>query len=72
MSRRVRRRTAAATGAVRARCTVTVCRGCRCGTVAKVPRLDHGARLADLRTALAGVAMIRRTDCLDACERYRS
>ncbi|MFF0294712.1 (2Fe-2S) ferredoxin domain-containing protein [Kitasatospora sp. NPDC004615] len=51
------------------RCTVTVCRGCCCGTTAKVPRLDHEAQLVDLRTSLAGIAMIRRTDCLDACER---
>ncbi|WP_043687449.1 hypothetical protein [Streptomyces xylophagus] len=60
---------AGATGTGGARCTVTVCRGCCCGTPAKVPRLDHEAQLTDLRTALAGVAMIRRTDCLDACER---
>lgn len=72
MSKRTRRdRTAApaATGAADARCTVTVCRGCCCGTPAKVPRLDHGAQLTDLRNALAGVASVRRTDCLDACER---
>jgi len=47
--------------------TVTVCRGCCCGT-AKVPRLDHEAQLADLRTGLAEVATVRRVDCLDACE----
>ncbi|MFG2409525.1 (2Fe-2S) ferredoxin domain-containing protein [Streptomyces brevispora] len=52
-----------------ARPTVTVCRGCCCGTAAKIPRLDHEAQLADLRTSLAGVAMVRRVDCLDACER---
>ncbi|MEU8967593.1 (2Fe-2S) ferredoxin domain-containing protein [Streptomyces sp. NPDC048491] len=52
-----------------ARPAVTVCRGCCCGTAAKVPRLDHEARLADLRTSLAGAAMVRRVDCLDACER---
>ncbi|MET7572881.1 (2Fe-2S) ferredoxin domain-containing protein [Streptomyces sp. NPDC005492] len=70
MSKRPRRaRTAAPDAAAGARCTVTVCRGCCCGTLTKVPRLDHEAQLADLRTALAGVAMIRRTDCLDACER---
>ncbi|MYT73599.1 MULTISPECIES: (2Fe-2S) ferredoxin domain-containing protein [unclassified Streptomyces] len=71
MSRRSRRpRAAAPDGAPGgARCTVTVCRGCCCGTPAKVPHLDHAAQLADLRSALAGVAMIRRTDCLDACER---
>lgn len=46
---------------------VTVCRGCCCGT-AKVPRLDHAAQLADLRAALGGLATVRPTDCLDACE----
>jgi hypothetical protein len=52
-----------------ARPTVTVCRGCCCGTPAKVPRLDHEAQLTNLRTQLAAVARVRRTDCLDACER---
>jgi hypothetical protein len=61
------RKAAPAPGA--ARPALTVCRGCGCGTPAKVPRLDHEAQLTDLRTALAGVAMVRRTDCLDACER---
>lgn len=68
----MRRRTAAPSGAgggARSRCTVTVCRGCCCGTTAKVPRLDHEAQLVDLRAGLVGVAMVRRTDCLDACER---
>ncbi|MGW6467750.1 (2Fe-2S) ferredoxin domain-containing protein [Streptomyces rubiginosohelvolus] len=72
MSRRTRPdSTAAPTGAAgaAARCTVTVCRGCCCGTAAKVPRLDHEAQLTDLRTTLSGIATIRRTDCLDACER---
>ncbi|MFD4130161.1 (2Fe-2S) ferredoxin domain-containing protein [Streptomyces globisporus] len=69
MSRRTRPdSTAAPTGAA-ARCTVTVCRGCCCGTAAKVPRLDHEAQLTDLRTTLSCIATIRRTDCLDACER---
>ncbi|MFH9818233.1 (2Fe-2S) ferredoxin domain-containing protein [Streptomyces sp. NPDC017230] len=65
MNRRSKK-TAPAAGA--ARPTVSVCRGCCCGTRAKVPRLDHEAQLADLRTMLAGVAMVRQTDCLDACE----
>ncbi|MGW2512885.1 (2Fe-2S) ferredoxin domain-containing protein [Streptomyces scopuliridis] len=65
MSRRSRE-AATPPGAVRP--TVTVCRGCCCGTP-KVPRLDHAAQLADLRTSLADVASVRRTDCLDACER---
>ncbi len=67
MSRRNPRKAAPTPGA--ARPTVTVCRGCCCGTTAKVPRLDHEAQLADLRAALADVAQVRRVDCLDACER---
>ncbi|MFI6893624.1 (2Fe-2S) ferredoxin domain-containing protein [Streptomyces sp. NPDC050256] len=67
MSRRSKKATPTGTAATRP--TVTVCRGCCCGTLAKVPRLDHDAQLADLRTSLAGVASVRRTDCLDACER---
>ncbi|MFE2407504.1 (2Fe-2S) ferredoxin domain-containing protein [Kitasatospora sp. NPDC059408] len=50
-----------------ARCTVTVCRGCCCGTP-KVPGVDHAAQLVRLRTALDGVATVRPTTCLDACE----
>ncbi|MCY0933961.1 (2Fe-2S) ferredoxin domain-containing protein [Streptomyces sp. H34-S4] len=65
MSRRGKK-TTPAPGAPRP--TVTVCRGCCCGTPAKVPHLDHAAQLADLRTSLTDVAMVRRTDCLDACE----
>ncbi|WP_225825428.1 (2Fe-2S) ferredoxin domain-containing protein [Streptomyces naphthomycinicus] len=65
MSNRARR-TAPATGA--ARPTVTVCRGCCCGTP-KVPGLDHTAQLRALRQALDGTATVRVTDCLDACER---
>lgn len=49
------------------RCTVTVCRGCCCGT-AKVPGLDHAAQLAQLRRDLATIAEVRPSDCLDACE----
>jgi (2Fe-2S) ferredoxin len=48
-------------------CTVTVCRGCCCGTP-KIPGLDHAAQLARLRRSLAGVAQVRTSDCLDACE----
>ncbi|MFE6690959.1 (2Fe-2S) ferredoxin domain-containing protein [Streptomyces sp. NPDC057743] len=51
-----------------ARCAVTVCRGCCCGTP-KVPGLDHTAQLTGLRDSLAAVAPVRVTDCLDACER---
>jgi (2Fe-2S) ferredoxin len=48
--------------------TVTVCRGCCCGTD-KHPDVDHEAQLATLRTGLAGNARVRVSDCLDACER---
>lgn len=49
------------------RCTVTVCRGCCCGT-AKIPSLDHAAQLDALRDGLAEVAAVRTSSCLDACE----
>ncbi|RKE23100.1 hypothetical protein BX266_6557 [Streptomyces sp. TLI_171] len=50
-----------------ARCTVTVCRGCCCGT-AKIPGIDHAAQLAELRTVVADLAQVRPVPCLDACE----
>ncbi|WNE99672.1 (2Fe-2S) ferredoxin domain-containing protein [Streptomyces luomodiensis] len=65
MSRRARKAAPATAGA--ARCTVTVCRGCCCGTP-KIPGVDHAAQLAGLRRALEGTAQVRVTDCLDACE----
>ncbi|MGW2488487.1 (2Fe-2S) ferredoxin domain-containing protein [Streptomyces sp. NPDC001606] len=65
MSRRARKAAPTTTGP--ARCTVTVCRGCCCGT-AKIPGIDHAAQLAGLRHALDGLAQVRVTDCLDACE----
>jgi hypothetical protein len=65
MSRRDR--AARAASAQPALPTVTVCRGCCCGTP-KIPRLDHAAQLRDLRAALAGNASLRVVDCLDACE----
>lgn len=67
MTRRTRRSAAPAPGTAD-RCTVTVCRGCCCGT-GKVPHLDHAAQLADLRASLSGVAHVRPVNCLDACER---
>jgi (2Fe-2S) ferredoxin len=64
---RISSRVAAKGEAAPARCTVTVCRGCCCGTP-KIPRLDHAAQLADLRASLAGAAQVRQVDCLDACD----
>ncbi|MFI1075033.1 (2Fe-2S) ferredoxin domain-containing protein [Streptomyces puniciscabiei] len=49
------------------RCTVTVCRGCCCGT-AKVPGVDHIAQLGTLKAELASIAQVRAVGCLDACE----
>ena len=66
MSRRLRRNGPAAAGEP-ARCAVTVCRGCCCGTP-KIPGLDHAEQLARLRQALAGTAQVRVTGCLNACE----
>ncbi|RZE96693.1 (2Fe-2S) ferredoxin domain-containing protein [Streptomyces albidoflavus] len=65
MSKRSRR---AAPGPDTARPTVTVCRGCCCGTP-KVLGLDHTAQLRELRQALDGTATVRVANCLDACER---
>ncbi|MEU7353287.1 (2Fe-2S) ferredoxin domain-containing protein [Streptomyces albidoflavus] len=65
MSGRSRR---AAPGPRAARPTVTVCRGCCCGTP-KVPGLDHSAQLRELRQAIDGTATVRVTNCLDVCER---
>ncbi|MFB7914271.1 (2Fe-2S) ferredoxin domain-containing protein [Streptomyces sp. NPDC056061] len=47
--------------------TVSVCRGCCCGTP-KIPDVDHAGQLSGLRRALDAVATVRAVDCLDACE----
>ncbi|MFL6158458.1 MAG: (2Fe-2S) ferredoxin domain-containing protein [Marmoricola sp.] len=49
--------------------TITVCRGCCCGTEAKHPGIDHAARLERLREQADGVARVRIADCLGPCER---
>lgn len=67
MSRRTPKAASARAAAGAGRCTVTVCRGCCCGT-AKVPGLDHATQLADLRTRLEAVATVRPVNCLDTCE----
>ncbi|AEV84613.1 hypothetical protein ACWT_3590 [Actinoplanes sp. SE50] len=63
MSRRPR----PAAGGTPPGCTVTVCRGCCCGTP-EVRAIDHAAQLARLRQSLAGAAQVRVSGCLDACE----
>ncbi|TRW79120.1 (2Fe-2S) ferredoxin domain-containing protein [Mycolicibacterium sp. 018/SC-01/001] len=49
--------------------TVTLCRGCCCGTSKKHPDNDHEAQVSSLRTVLHEVADLRITDCLGPCER---
>jgi hypothetical protein len=43
--------------------TLTVCRGCCCGTASKHPGVDHRAQLERFRAA----GRVRVSDCLDAC-----
>lgn len=64
-----RRRPAPPPGPTTAGCTVTVCRGCCCGTERKHPGVDHAGQVAALRAGLGGAGRVRVTDCLDACER---
>jgi predicted metal-binding protein len=46
--------------------SLLLCRGCCCGTTAKVPRLDHEAQ----EDALKGSGVeVRVVDCLDECDR---
>ncbi|WTW93882.1 (2Fe-2S) ferredoxin domain-containing protein [Streptomycetaceae bacterium NBC_01309] len=48
-------------------CTVSVCRGCCCGS-AKITGVDHEAQVRALRAALApSAARLRVTDCLGPC-----
>jgi (2Fe-2S) ferredoxin len=49
-------------------CTVTVCRGCCCGT-SKHPDVDHAGQVAALRAGVPGGGRLRLSDCLDVCER---
>ena len=49
--------------------TVTMCRGCCCGTTRKHPGFDHDAQVASLRDLLQGISNFRITDCLGPCER---
>ncbi|WP_406279745.1 (2Fe-2S) ferredoxin domain-containing protein [Embleya sp. NBC_00896] len=50
-------------------CTVTVCRGCCCGT-AKIAGDDHADQVAGLRAALTDAqVVVRLSECLGPCER---
>ncbi|MFH8382530.1 (2Fe-2S) ferredoxin domain-containing protein [Kitasatospora sp. NPDC018058] len=47
--------------------TVTVCRGCCCGTEAKHPGVDHAGQYERLRTAVGSAGRVRAVKCLDVC-----
>ena len=47
--------------------TLTLCRGCCCGTVKKHPDVDHPAQLRRLTTETAGSGRVCHSECLDAC-----
>jgi (2Fe-2S) ferredoxin len=47
--------------------TVTLCRGCCCGTERKHPGVDHAGQVDRLRRDTAGAGRVRISDCLDAC-----
>ncbi|EGD41222.1 hypothetical protein NBCG_04498, partial [Nocardioidaceae bacterium Broad-1] len=49
--------------------TLTVCRGCCCGTERKSPGVDHAAVLSTLNAAAGESATVRVADCLGPCER---
>ncbi|WP_406197284.1 (2Fe-2S) ferredoxin domain-containing protein [Kitasatospora sp. NBC_01560] len=63
MSRRDRDRAGKATAPV----TVTVCRGCCCGTQEKHPGVDHAGQYERLREAVGAAGKVRAVKCLDAC-----
>lgn len=47
--------------------TVTLCRGCCCGTLRKHPDVDHVGQVERLREGTAGAGRVKLSDCLDAC-----
>jgi hypothetical protein len=47
--------------------TVTVCRGCCCGTVRKHPGIDHDGQVGRLRAAAGRQHRVRVSDCLNVC-----
>ncbi|MEU0316705.1 (2Fe-2S) ferredoxin domain-containing protein [Nocardioides sp. NPDC006273] len=49
--------------------TLTVCRGCCCGTERKSPGVDHEAVLTTLSEVAGESATVRVADCLGPCER---
>jgi len=50
-------------------CTVTMCRGCCCGTHRKHPTVDHDAQLRRLRDQIGAAGQVRVSTCLGPCQR---
>ena len=52
------------------RMTVTICRGCCCGSATKHPEVDHEANARRVREAVraSGLGVTRTVKCLDECE----
>ncbi|MER5636266.1 (2Fe-2S) ferredoxin domain-containing protein [Kitasatospora sp. NPDC002227] len=48
--------------------TVTVCRGCCCGTAAKHPGVDHAGQLERLKAGVGTAGRVRAVNCIDACD----
>lgn len=48
--------------------TVTLCRGCCCGTTHKHPDIDHEAQEQAFRAGLSDGVRLRVSDCLLACD----
>lgn len=65
MARRPRKESAAAAPAP---VTVTVCRGCCCGTERRHPEVDHAAQLVRLKEGIGAAGRVRAVPCLDACD----
>lgn len=65
MSRRDRER--GGTKGAAAPVTVTVCRGCCCGTQEKHPGVDHAGQYERLREAVGAAGRVRAVKCLDVC-----
>jgi hypothetical protein len=47
--------------------TVTVCRGCCCGTTSKHPGVDHDGQVGRLRAAAGRQHRVRVSGCLNVC-----
>jgi predicted metal-binding protein len=51
------------------RVTVTLCRGCCCGSLRKHPSTDHEGQRSRLEEAASDRVRVQVVDCIDRCER---